>query len=401
MTELDAEDLAARLSDRTPAGIAEQIGQLIAEKLLPADSRLPTVRDLAQELGVSVGTIAQAWSLLREQGLVETRRRGGTRVLPHTRRRAEDFAGPGAPLEKLGFLTAGLLDPADPAAGYEQTLRIIALGEQLGLDSVWLRHRSLQQGVSSAIAVLAAASQRTSRIGLSTADTPLDLMDPLQLAEDLVTVDLLSGGRFNAGFSLGEPERDTTGADQLVDRIAGELTGASEVSGEHPDRAGAQAPGLRSRLWCSAETLTSAQWAGQRGLHLLSSSALFADDAGDSPDAAQLQAEQIRAFRAAYPEGNQARAAQTMMVIPTDSATREQETKYRAYAGEQMPGAPDLIGTSDEIAEALLSHAGYLEVDEAVMTLPLGLAAEDYTQILTDIATRVGPALGWKPRSAN
>lgn len=81
MSELDAVELADRLSTRSPGGIAEQIGQLIEERRLAPDSRLPTVRDLAQELGVSVGTIAQAWSILRENGLVETRRRGGTRVL--------------------------------------------------------------------------------------------------------------------------------------------------------------------------------------------------------------------------------------------------------------------------------------------------------------------------------
>lgn len=81
MTELDATDLATRLTTRSPAGIAEQVGQLIEEGQLPLDSRLPTVRDLAQEVGVSVGTVAQAWGLLRERGLVETRRRGGTRVI--------------------------------------------------------------------------------------------------------------------------------------------------------------------------------------------------------------------------------------------------------------------------------------------------------------------------------
>ena len=38
------------------------------------------------------------------------------------------------PLRKLGFLTIGLFDPADPAAGHESTLQIIGLGERLGFD---------------------------------------------------------------------------------------------------------------------------------------------------------------------------------------------------------------------------------------------------------------------------
>ena len=39
------------------------------------------------------------------------------------------------PLRRLGFLTIGLFDPADPAPGHESTLSLIELGEELGLDS--------------------------------------------------------------------------------------------------------------------------------------------------------------------------------------------------------------------------------------------------------------------------
>src|SRR5215207_8749240 len=112
---------------------------------------------------------------------------------------------PTRPWRKLGFLTIGLFDPADPASGHESTLQIIELGERLGFDSAWLRHRHLQLGISSPIAVMAAASQRTSRIELGTAVTPLGWENPLRLAEDLATVDLLAGGRINPGLSVGEP----------------------------------------------------------------------------------------------------------------------------------------------------------------------------------------------------
>ena len=84
---------------------------------------------------------------------------------------------------------------------------IIELGEQLGFDSAWVRHRHLQYGISSPVAVLAAASQRTSRIELGTAVIPLGWENPLRLAEDLATVDLLSGGRLNPGVSVGPPMR--------------------------------------------------------------------------------------------------------------------------------------------------------------------------------------------------
>jgi luciferase-like monooxygenase len=77
------------------------------------------------------------------------------------------------PLRKLGFLTIGLFEEADPARGHESTLEIIELGERLGFDSAWVRHRHLQFGMSSPVAVLAAASQRTRRIHLGTAVIPL------------------------------------------------------------------------------------------------------------------------------------------------------------------------------------------------------------------------------------
>src|SRR5512146_20436 len=112
---------------------------------------------------------------------------------------------PGTPPAKLGFLTIGLFDGSDPGPGHRGTLEVIELGERLGFDSAWLRHRHLQFGISSPVAVMAAASQRTSHIELGTAVTPLGWEHPLRLAEDLATVDILSGGRINPGVSVGPP----------------------------------------------------------------------------------------------------------------------------------------------------------------------------------------------------
>src|SRR6476620_5613462 len=112
---------------------------------------------------------------------------------------------PGTPLERLGFLTIGLFDAEDPRPGHESTLSIIELGEQLGFDTALVRHRHLQYGISSPVAILAAVSQRTSRIQFGTAVTPLGWENPLRMAEDLATVDLLSGGRLNPGISVGPP----------------------------------------------------------------------------------------------------------------------------------------------------------------------------------------------------
>lgn len=59
--------------------------------------------------------------------------------------------------------------------------------------------------------------------------------------------------------------------------------------------------------------------------------------------------------------------------------------------------APDLVGPSAEIAERLHEHAAFREVDEVAFALPFTFDHDDYVQILTDIATCLGPALGWRP----
>ena len=107
-------------------------------------------------------------------------------------------AAAGSRAGKARVSDIGLFDGDNPRPGHEATLEIIELGERLGFDSAWVRHRHLQYGISSPVAVLAAASQRTSR-SIWTAVIPLGWENPLRLAEDLATVDILSGGRLNPG----------------------------------------------------------------------------------------------------------------------------------------------------------------------------------------------------------
>ena len=334
------------------------------------------------------------------------------------------------PLRSLGFLTIGTFDPADPGPGHEALLVEIELGEALGLDSVWLRHRHLQPGISSPVAIMAAASQRTSRIRMGTAVTPLGWENPLRLAEDLATVDVLSGGRVEAGVSVGPPmhwdrvkdalypgtaEQEDLGHGRL-ERFLGHLRGeaATGFSGTEgievfSDHAQPHAAGLADRVWLGAASLGSATWAGEHGLNLLTSSVVRAEEPGEVHDFAAIQAAQVRAFRAAHPNGARARVSQGLVVVPTDTATPAQRERYAAYAAARLPRtaspqgpgrllfAPDLVGPSEQVAQALDDHAGYAEVDEVAFALPFSFEHADYVQILTDTATRLGPALGWSP----
>jgi DNA-binding transcriptional MocR family regulator len=143
--EPDASWLASRLTQRTARGIALDLSQLIRSGLLPVGMRLPTVRDLAFRLGVSPGTVSEAWSELKRQKIVSGRGRGGAWVsgdnaTPRPTRMASvaDF-GPDALDLSLAVPDAALLPPlrealaqaasAENLNSYERTPILPALRE--------------------------------------------------------------------------------------------------------------------------------------------------------------------------------------------------------------------------------------------------------------------------------
>lgn len=102
------------LSDRGPRGIAGAIARQINTGDLAPGDRLPTVRDVAAELGVSPATVSQAWQALRRAGLITARGRAGTFVSaapqPWLSPRVQRLVGyvEGLPLD----LSRGTPDPA-------------------------------------------------------------------------------------------------------------------------------------------------------------------------------------------------------------------------------------------------------------------------------------------------
>lgn len=336
----------------------------------------------------------------------------------------------GRPLERLGFLTIGSFDPDHPALGHEGTLRVIERAEALGYDSAWLRHRHLQHGISSPIAIMAAASQRTERIALGTAVTPIGTENPFRLAEDLGTVDVLLGGRLQPGFSVGTPmhydlyrealypdtaDHEDLGNARLLrfrDLVRGDpVTASVERRGieEFATTVQPHSPGLADRLWYGTGSTRSAVWAAQNGFHLLTSSVTRSEV---GTDFATNQRAQVDAYLEAHPDPASARISQGLVVIPTDTATPEQVERYRAYADGRagrvgVPQGPagmlfaaDLVGSSAEIADRLRADAGYQVATEVAFALPFSFEPDDYAQIVSDIAERLGPELGWAPAPA-
>ncbi len=81
---MTAPSLRVDLSSPVPPyeQLREQIAGLIATGALRPDDRLPSVRQLAADLGLAGGTIARAYRELERAGLVEGRGRHGTVVRP-------------------------------------------------------------------------------------------------------------------------------------------------------------------------------------------------------------------------------------------------------------------------------------------------------------------------------
>jgi len=93
------------------------------------------------------------------------------------------------------------------------------LGEELGFKSGWMaEHHFTRYGLAASSLMVAAniaAKTTTLRLGSAVIIPPLHL--PTKLAEDTATLDLLSGGRFDAGFGRG-----AAGSEYNIANIPGE-----------------------------------------------------------------------------------------------------------------------------------------------------------------------------------
>jgi DNA-binding transcriptional regulator YhcF (GntR family) len=110
--------LKIRIDDSAPP--YEQVRSQISEQArageLPVGYRLPTVRGLAETLGLAANTVAKAYRALETDGVIETRGRNGTFV-----------AAAGSAAER---------GAAEAAQAYAERARRLGLGETAALDAV-------------------------------------------------------------------------------------------------------------------------------------------------------------------------------------------------------------------------------------------------------------------------
>ena len=78
--------------------------------------------------------------------------------------------------------------------------------EEAGFDSVWVGDSLFSKPRYEPIALLSAISQRTTRVRLGTACMVTSTRNPLYLALEWATLDVISGGRTILGAGMGNPE---------------------------------------------------------------------------------------------------------------------------------------------------------------------------------------------------
>jgi alkanesulfonate monooxygenase SsuD/methylene tetrahydromethanopterin reductase-like flavin-dependent oxidoreductase (luciferase family) len=339
-------------------------------------------------------------------------------------------------MKKIGFLSFGHWNPSPHSQTrsasdvLHQTIDLAVGAEEIGVDGAYVRVHHFARQLSSPFPLLAAMAARTSTIELGTGVIDMRYENPLYMAEDAGSADLISNGRLQLGVSRGSPEQVVDGY-RYFGYVPREGTDHADMAREHtqvflqvlegegfaepnprpmfanpPGLLGIEphAPGLRDRIWWGAGTRATAEWTAQQGMNLMSST-LLSEDTGVPFH--QLQAEQIQRFRDAWAEAGHERTPRVSVSRSVFPITNDLD---RAYFGRETRSA-DQVGILDGGAARFgKTYAGEIEdlvrdlkEDEAVdaadtllLTIPNQLGVDYNLHVLESIVKDVAPALGWR-----
>jgi alkanesulfonate monooxygenase SsuD/methylene tetrahydromethanopterin reductase-like flavin-dependent oxidoreductase (luciferase family) len=117
------------------------------------------------------------------------------------------------------FHLMGSPDMVPAQQRYDETLDLLVLAEELGFDVAWIaeHHFSNYGYLVNPLLVIAAASQRTSRIRFSQAVIVTPFWHPIRLAEDIAATDILTGGRLELGLGRGYQPLEFRGLGVSID----------------------------------------------------------------------------------------------------------------------------------------------------------------------------------------
>jgi len=340
-------------------------------------------------------------------------------------------------MKKIGFLSFGHWTPSSQSqtrsAGDTllQSIDLAVAAEELGADGAYFRVHHFARQLASPFPLLAAVGARTKTIEIGTAVIDMRYENPLYMAEDAGSADLIAGGRLQLGISRGSPEQVIDGwryfgyepqegmsdadmgrrhAEVFLDVLKGEGFAQPNPRPMFPNPPGLlrlepHSEGLRERIWWGAGSNATAAWAAQLGMNLQSST--LKDDETGEPFHVQ-QAAQIRAYREAWKEAGHSR---TPRVSVSRSIFALVDDRDRAYFGrggkeEDSIGFIDdktraIFGRSyadepDRLIKQLAADEAIQEADTLLLTVPNQLGVEYNAHVIEAILKHVAPALGWR-----
>jgi alkanesulfonate monooxygenase SsuD/methylene tetrahydromethanopterin reductase-like flavin-dependent oxidoreductase (luciferase family) len=182
----------------------------------------------------------------------------------------------------------------EDSQGYETFIEYVCEADRLGFSHMFMvEHHFTGQGqVSASMTVLAYLAARTKHIRLGTAVVVLPWHNPVLVAEQVATLDLLSGGRFDFGVGKGYRQAEFNGFcismeeaterfDEAMEVIRKAWTTPQEVNGGrfshhgkrwHYDNILVEPEPLQRPhppLWLAAGSHESVRRAAREGYHLL------------------------------------------------------------------------------------------------------------------------------------
>ncbi|ELY57302.1 luciferase-like protein [Natronococcus amylolyticus DSM 10524] len=101
-------------------------------------------------------------------------------------------------------------DDREPSALYDDVLRLTREIEDAGLDSAWVSEHHFEEDgyLSGTMPTLGAMAAECEELEIGSCVALGPLYDPIRLAEDAATVDLLSSGRLTLGLAIGSNPRE-------------------------------------------------------------------------------------------------------------------------------------------------------------------------------------------------
>src|SRR3954469_19233690 len=201
-------------------------------------------------------------------------------------------------MKNIGFLSFGHWSPSphsqtrSASDALLQSIDLAVAAEELGADGAYFRVHHFARQLGSPFPLLAAVGAKTKRIEIGTAVIDMRYENPLYMAADASSADLIAGGRLQLGISRGSPEQVIDGwrhfgyapaegmsdadmarrhTEVFLEVLKGEGFARPNPNPMFPNPPGLlrvepYAAGLRDRIWWGAASQQTATWAAGLGV---------------------------------------------------------------------------------------------------------------------------------------